>query len=415
MDLEINPELKIYKLYEEDELREFTREDFNHNFVINKPKPVDESNYMIALVEEESKAVCYVEYKYIDDSEIEGMINNGQELYLAGRYIRDFDIKKLSLQNDCKINGLDAKYSYWEEVRFDFAKFTDCKVDFYNSIFVGYIGFGFLNFVNCDVTFDCVNFGEANVSFLLVNFEKSNISFYDAISQNVIIFFRNSFEGDIDLRFNGVNKLIIYDCKVKSTMRIGGKPDELSFTDTINLGHIDLDWEENNVKKAIENTHGKVSRDGCKGIAKDFVMLKENYRRAGQYEWEDASHRAYMEYNTKALKWFSKEGIFKKPFLKLFGAISGYGTKVTSILLSCIGVIFGFAFAYLNAFLEAQLSFFQSLYFSAITFLTIGYGDLSPMNYNFSWFQTLCTGVEGFLGLLLMSLVTVVIARKLIR
>ena len=194
-------------------------------------------------------------------------------------------------------------------------------------------------------------------------------------------------------------------------MRVGGKPNVLSFKDSINLGHIDLDWDENNVKGAIANSQEcekKENKDACKLVAKDFVMLKENYRRAGQYDWEDASHRAYMEYNTKALRWsFSKKGIFKKLFFKLFGAISGYGTKVTNILLTCVFIIA--IFAVLDS-LGSSSMFFDSFTYSINSFLTIGNGSALYFD-TCQWLSAL----EGFLGLLLMSLVTVVIARKLIR
>ena len=78
--------------------------------------------------------------------------------------------------------------------------------------------------------------------------------------------------------------------------------------------------------------------------------------------------------------------------------------------------MFLFSFAYLNAFKGNFVSpFWSSMYFSTITFLTIGYGDISPIKLDFSAIQTVLTGIEGFLGLLLMSIVTVVVVRKILR
>ena len=51
------------------------------------------------------------------------------------------------------------------------------------------------------------------------------------------------------------------------------------------------------------------------------------------------------------------------------------------------------------------------LYFSTITFLTIGYGDISPQNP----LTALLAGIEGFFGLFLMSYFTVAIVRKTLR
>lgn len=53
--------------------------------------------------------------------------------------------------------------------------------------------------------------------------------------------------------------------------------------------------------------------------------------------------------------------------------------------------------------------FFKSLYFSATTFVTLGYGDFQPIG---RWAQTLA-GVEALLGNFLMALLVVVIARRI--
>jgi len=53
----------------------------------------------------------------------------------------------------------------------------------------------------------------------------------------------------------------------------------------------------------------------------------------------------------------------------------------------------------------------QSVYFSAITFLTVGYGDIAPNNE----FVALLAGAEGFIGLFMMSYFTVAVVRRLLR
>ena len=123
-----------------------------------------------------------------------------------------------------------------------------------------------------------------------------------------------------------------------------------------------------------------------------------------------------MNHNTRSLQWKGSFG--KKIFNAAFGAISGYGTKISNILLSCFISVIAFGFVYLSAFANAAdttRAFLKAMYFSTITFLTIGYGDLSPMNTGFTDLQTFCTGLEGFMGLLLMSMVTVVVVRKVLR
>jgi len=52
----------------------------------------------------------------------------------------------------------------------------------------------------------------------------------------------------------------------------------------------------------------------------------------------------------------------------------------------------------------------QSFYHSAITFFTIGYGDVYPMGVS-----RIVSGFEGFMGVFMMSYFTVAFVRKVLR
>ncbi|MHB1158182.1 MAG: potassium channel family protein [Phycisphaerales bacterium] len=100
----------------------------------------------------------------------------------------------------------------------------------------------------------------------------------------------------------------------------------------------------------------------------------------------------------------------------------GYGIYTKRILFTAIGVIVGFAVLYaavagdgtIKNYYEPSVAehvtHFNALYFSTITFTTIGYGDYAPLG----WLR-MFAGTEGLLGLILMSVFTVSFARKLIR
>jgi hypothetical protein len=60
--------------------------------------------------------------------------------------------------------------------------------------------------------------------------------------------------------------------------------------------------------------------------------------------------------------------------------------------------------------LDHEKEFGNSLYYSAITFLTIGYGD-----YFADGFLKIVAGCEGFSGIFLMSYFTVAFVRKILR
>ena len=53
---------------------------------------------------------------------------------------------------------------------------------------------------------------------------------------------------------------------------------------------------------------------------------------------------------------------------------------------------------------------FQTFYPSAITFLTIGYGDVYQMG-----FSRVISGIEGFTGVFMKSYFTVAFIRKILR
>jgi hypothetical protein len=52
----------------------------------------------------------------------------------------------------------------------------------------------------------------------------------------------------------------------------------------------------------------------------------------------------------------------------------------------------------------------QSFYHSAVTFFTIGYGDVYPMG-----LSRVISGLEGFMGVFMMSYFTVAFVRKVLR
>lgn len=74
-----------------------------------------------------------------------------------------------------------------------------------------------------------------------------------------------------------------------------------------------------------------------------------------------------------------------------------------------IATIFFFAFIFI--FVSKDFGFLDSVYFSMITFLTIGYGDLKPE----SGCMKILAGVEGFIGLFLIAYFTIAFSRKVLR
>ena len=129
-----------------------------------------------------------------------------------------------------------------------------------------------------------------------------------------------------------------------------------------------------------------------------------------------------------------KEGTLKKIFAYpnfyfqkyVFDYVGRYATSPIRVLLNGILTIFIFGIIYdlVNTFLHAYGSiestlpgnlnhfqeFWNSIYYSAITFFTIGYGDYFPHG-----ILKLVAAFEGFSGVFLMSYFTVAFVRKILR
>jgi hypothetical protein len=107
----------------------------------------------------------------------------------------------------------------------------------------------------------------------------------------------------------------------------------------------------------------------------------------------------------------------------VFDKIGLYATSPGRVLLSVLGfwIFFGFIYFLIDLInLGSTFSsvgnpdklspFLQSFYHSAITFFTIGYGDVYPQG-----LSRIVSGIEGFMGVFMMSYFTVAFVRKVLR
>ena len=122
-----------------------------------------------------------------------------------------------------------------------------------------------------------------------------------------------------------------------------------------------------------------------------------------------------------AFLWEYPYYLFKK---LIFDKIGLYATSPARVLTSVVVVYFFFTLVYLVVpyFSETakvtplmdDMSFINRLlttmYYSAITFFTVGYGEMLPTG-----FLRFFASIEGFLGVFMMSYFTVAFARKILR
>ncbi|MGV6860915.1 MAG: ion channel [Putridiphycobacter sp.] len=304
-------------------------------------------------------------------------------------------------------------------VLFDECEAEEGRMTFKRSSFGnGNISFTQINFKD-EITFENAEFGGGHLSFFKSNL--STLSFKSCHLNNYLDL-RVSYCQKVDLS-NTVVRDIVDFLKGFSTVNIKA----LNLVGLRNLGKIIINWDENNVEHLIEHTS---TSDFEK--AEQFRVLKENFRDSGQYEDED---EAYVRFKRYELKYLHQERLkrggvsrllaypIKWGQLILFDKMGKYATSPFRVLFSMFVLYLMFSFLYLGMIHtghgdlkpgfdppEMMSELTLSFYHSAITFLTIGYGDYSPWG-----IIRFISSVEGFVGLFMMSYFTVAFVRKILR
>lgn len=347
------------------------------------------------------------------------------------------------------------------DIFFERTKFNNGSLDFRGvEIEKGKVNFNHIKLGDGDFIFE--GFEQEKGSFTLknsvfgrgfVNFENSNCPNINFIIENVdfgygSVSYQNSTFNEIILKGSQINSY--FDFRVKSCEKLDLSNTvindvlDLSPTDSgLNvkilylqgvrlLGRIYLDWNRSNVRKLISKQEVNAFEK-----SEQFRILKENYRTMGLYEHED---EAYVEFkrmqaiakveSIKNDKFFKKSKALTLHWFELliFDKMGKYATDPLRVLKSMgiIYLIFSFIFLALEYLFPESALILSSLfkvgspeimsnvgkafYHSAITFLTIGYGDYYPVG-----IIRILSAVEGFFGLFMMSYFTVAFVRKILR
>ena len=117
---------------------------------------------------------------------------------------------------------------------------------------------------------------------------------------------------------------------------------------------------------------------------------------------------------------------FKRNFSKLVDLFCGYGERPLRVIFFSLIIILIFATIYFFAGLafsgdslgfnteltlwENTKIFFSALYFSVVTFTTLGYGDLAPIGVARAF-----AALEAFIGSFTLALFVVVFVKKMTR
>ncbi len=381
--------------------------------------------------------------------------NNGDVSFV------DSSLKSLNISFKISSFGegkVDFHYARFEQcnVSFERTEFGSGKVDFRTTeILESKVNFNRSVFGNGDKSFEAAHMTNGKISFKKTDWGDGNINFELAEFENTTLLMDNSIFGKgelsfnqsniriislkschldyyVDLRVNACEFLDLSDTIVRDILDLKPhktpvKIKELNFSGLRLIGRIFIDWKENNVRQLINDQNTTTTQEK----AEQYRILKENFYATGQYSDED---KVYIEFKRKERKAKLESSIKKNKWNKLwaypsvafqwliFERVGLYGTDPVRVLSSMLISYLFFAVMYFILPLISDTRIVSSIgnsevselktafYHSAITFLTIGYGDYYPEGI----IRWLC-GLEGFIGLFLMSYFTVAFVRKILR
>ena len=159
---------------------------------------------------------------------------------------------------------------------------------------------------------------------------------------------------------------------------------------------------------------------------KEYKKAKEVYRNLKNYFKQEGLYDVSGEYYYRERLMETEYNREEKKYLQWFGNLflkltTGYGERPLNVLISWIIIIFGFSFIYYifsgiyngiaYNITSYNPNFLETLYFSIVTFTTLGFGDLAPKPGFFQLFASF----EALLGAIFMAMFIFVFARKMIR
>jgi Ion channel. len=382
--------------------------------------------------------------------------NNGELLFINTRFNNgrfNFKVTRItggkvdfhySVFGDCEIMFERTEFGN-SRVDFRTVDFGSGRINFNRSLFGnGEVNFegasckaGKIQFKKAEMGFGPKNFNlmemsDTDISFERTEFGNGDVSFYSSSFHSMSL---KSCHLDhyVDLRLASAELLDISDTIVRDIIDLEPYdfPVNIQTLDMSGmrlLGKLYIDWRHNKCNTAIQNQEGTTLRQK----AEQFRILKENFSGTGKYEDEDKAYIMFKRFEAKS--WLTEQhekgGIAKiashipNSFQWLvFDKIGLYATSPGRVLLSV--VVFWFFFGSLYFLIDLtglgktvsavgnpdKLStLLQSFYHSAITFFTIGYGDVYPVG-----LSRVVSGMEGFMGVFMMSYFTVAFVRKVLR
>jgi len=344
--------------------------------------------------------------------------------------------------DDATFNNMTVLEANFTKTTFKkFALFI--KTNFRRQALFWYARFEGITYFN-EATFpSIVNFTEA--SFKVVTFEKAifkNGAIFSSTIFGVTNFEETNFLGNIffnDATFRGITKFILigeqnnldftyskFNSGISVIIEI--RKGEINFKNAI-LENISLNFKiERDVlvnfeRAVLKNTQLKrkdiefniiQERKNKFSEAKEiYLTLKNNFHSTGRYDNESWAFKKEKDMERKSYSHFKT---FHKWLWSCFlNGIFGYGEQPGKVIISAISIILIFTFLFMSPGISGtgiggsiSKNFLDCVYFSVVTFTTLGYGDFHPLE---GWGR-IFAGTEAFIGALMMALFVYTFARR---
>ncbi|MGD8109685.1 ion channel [Vibrio sp. NTOU-M3] len=186
-----------------------------------------------------------------------------------------------------------------------------------------------------------------------------------------------------------------------------------------------IDWgkhlkQEQEALAASKLTNRKESISLCQEAEEVCRNVRKQCEKQGLFETAGMFFQKEMRFRRYQMPLYS----LKRFISKIVDLFCGYGEDPLRVVVFSVALIFTCAMAYF--FLDTTaaspvyegvtgwqfyaLEFFNALYFSVVTFTTLGYGDISPVGV-----ARFIAAFEAFLGSFTMALFVVVFVKKMTR
>ncbi len=245
-----------------------------------------------------------------------------------------------------------------------------------------------------------------------IHFEGANLKHANFTEGKILnCNFENAYLSHSELCISTINNCDFTEADLSGANLHGTKLIDCTFTNS-SIKDVSLD-----TTFVDEKTHfGKTLKSETEGsfhlASVEYKQIKEMYKNSSLHSQADFYHYKEMVAKRKS----SSITSLKRWLNFFFGdLLCKYGTSYTRVFSWCLIAVFAFAIGFDNHGLGAnglvfENTFGDAVYFSLVTFTTLGYGDLHAIG-NMRYLA----GAESFMGVVLMSLFTVIVARKIIR